>query len=90
MKLSEWHLALAAYAYEEGEIPIMSDSTYDTLSALSLEAGRQHTGMWVHEMDQQQLAAVLKIARSFYPQHKDVHHPQVELALKQLGISYEE
>lgn len=90
MKLSQWLLALAAYAYEVENDPIMSDATYDILSALSLEAGRQHTGMWVHEMDQDHLAAVLKISRSFYPQHSDVHTPQVELALKQLGIPYVE
>lgn len=79
--VQDWLVALAAYAYEVEDDPIMSDFTYDKMSGLD-------TGMWVRELDQDLLKKLLDKARTYYPDKRDIHHPQVESALKHYGVDY--
>lgn len=93
LTLLEWEIAVAAYAYEVLDEPIMSDFTYDLFCRLRGCSGipgyDKDTGQWVHGLDLTQLSSVHSKAHSYYPKHKDIHLHQIHLALIELNIAFE-
>ena len=87
----EWLVVLGAYAYDVLDDPCMSDRTWDTLCK-NCTRFDENSGMWVRDMDIDQVAVVYNLAqtynRSGKKQYKDLHHPAVERALTELGIDY--
>ena len=70
LSVCDWMYALAAYAYEILDEPLMSDSRYDGLGYVLLTQGTElpgfsaATGQWVHDMDQNELKLVYEYAIS--------------------------
>jgi len=90
----DWQVAIAAYAYEVLDDPIMTDFSYDyhcrelAKMGASIPGFDDATGIWVQEMDLDLLDKVFHKARSYYPDHADVHLHQIKKALAELKIEY--
>lgn len=91
LTLCDWHLIIAAYAYEQGQKPIMSDWTFDRFSRAAEVRGTDIpgfapcTGYWVNDMDQDLLEQIYQGAMdangSKYSELQDIHHPALKVAL---------
>lgn len=94
LTVCDWHLAVAAHAYEAGHTPIMSDMTYDILSRTAAKRGTQlpgfadYTGSWVDLMDREVLEAIRVEALTDNNGRQDVHPPAIRRALDKLGLDY--
>lgn len=94
LTLCDWQLALAAFAYERGSQPTMTDSTYDLKALWAAERGTQlpgfgaETGQWVHQMDQELLGKLLAYALSVNDGKEDLHGPAIRSALDHYQVEY--
>ena len=94
LTVCDWHLAVAAHAYEAGHTPIMSDMTYDILSSAARLRGTQlpgfcdYTGSWVGLMDRELLESIRVEALKYNNGRDDVHQPALRRALANLEQDY--
>ena len=97
MKLTmcEWMCALAAYAYEVRDAPVMTDARYDGLAhviglgSTQLPGFADHTGQWVLNMDQELLGSLLDYTHSVDMDYDDdLIRENVKEALDFYGLEW--
>lgn len=92
LSLCEWELAIAAYAYEIVNKPIMSDRTFDTLAGLLLFSHIPNfspdTGQWVYDLDMDLLSVVYHGCRGVYSKTEEVSGATIQGVLSKMGIPH--
>lgn len=92
LSLCEWELAIAAYAYEIVDRPIMSDQTFDALAKLVLVSNipefSADTGQWVHNLDLDLLSVVYHGCCNEHPKTQEISGATIQGVLAKLGIPH--